>query len=493
MRGLSLMCGLALILVATGMCAALPAQADYTATVDPAANWGTWKGWGCSLAWWANQFGTSTDMADAVFTLKIAVPFTSNVGTYPLPGLGFNVVRYNVGGTSTSAITVDGAAYTPNNPSSLPSYKMIENYWLDWDSAAPASKSWDWTRDANQRNMMELAKERGADIFQLFSNSPPWWMCYNLSTAGSNGGGDNLQSWNYDQFAVYLASVAQHAKENWGIRFESVEPFNEPSAGWWSYPCDQEGCHFDVAAQNLVILSLRSELDSRGLWDMRIASSDENTCDEELSTWNNLTGAAQADCAQIDTHGYMYGGGRRDLLYDAAQSAGKVLWDSEYGESDGSGLSLASNLNLDLRWLHPTVWCYWQPFDSGGWGLVQSNPGDSWVGPANIKWFVMAQYSRHIRPGMVMIDGGEGNTIAAYSAREKTLVLVTTNYAAPQTITYDLSKFATVGGPVVRWETNTGGGQMHVRHNDTRLAGKSFSARFPANTVQTFEIENVSK
>ena len=31
-------------------------------------------------------------------------------------------------------------------------------------------------------------------------------------------------------------------------------------------------------------------------------------------------------------HGYEYGGGRRDLLYDAVRGAGKKLWNSEYGE-----------------------------------------------------------------------------------------------------------------------------------------------------------------
>ena len=34
-------------------------------------------------------------------------------------------------------------------------------------------------------------------------------------------------------------------------------------------------------------------------------------------------------------------------------------------------MSLASNLNLDMHWLHPTAWVYWQVLDDvGGWGLV---------------------------------------------------------------------------------------------------------------------------
>jgi galactan endo-1,6-beta-galactosidase len=473
------------------MIAASPARADYATTVNPSTNWGTWQGWGSSLAWWANQFGTNTGMADALYTLNGSISFTSNTGTYSLPGLGFNIVRYNVGGTSTSPITVGGTTYTPNNPSSNPAFKMIQNYWLNWSSTDPTSSSWDWTRDANQRNMMQLAKARGANIFQMFSDTPPWWMCYNSSTAGSNGGGDNLQSWNYDNFAIYLATVAQYAKNNWGITFESVEPFNEPVSTWWTYPCTQEGCHFDVSTQNAVIPYLRTELNNRGLSSMPIATSDANTYDEAVSIWNGLNSTSQSDCAQIDTHGYEYGSGNRSGVYSAAQGAGKTLWQSEYGESDATGMSLATNLNLDMRSLHPTAWCYWQPFDSGGWGMVQANAGDNWVGPANPKWFVMAQYSRHIRPGMKMIDAGEPNTVAAYDPVAHKLVLVTTNGATAQWVNYNLSNFAVVGGPVTRWQTNTGGGDMYVQHNDTGVSSKSVWSYFAANTVQTFEIQNV--
>lgn len=156
-------------------------------------------------------------------------------------------------------------------------------------------------------------------------------------------------------------------------------------------------------------------------------------------------------------------------------------------------LSLASNLNLDFRWLHPTAWCYWQPFDSGGWGLVQCNPGDNWIGNANPKYFVLAQYTRHIKQGMKIIDGGEGNTVAAYNASTKKLVIVTANYGTGQWITYNLSKFTTVSGPITRWVTNTGGGDQYTQHNDTSLSGKNFWSWFGPNTIQTFEVLNVTQ
>merc|ERR1711959_265599 len=111
-------------------------------------------------------------------------------------------------------------------------------------------------------------------------------------------------------------------------------------------------------------------------------------------------------------------------------------------------MKLATNLNLDLHWLHPTAWVYWQIIDGGGWGLLDGDNGKVHIGKANAKYFVLAQYSRHIRPGMMIIDGGaDKNTVAAYSSAQSKLVIITTNYGNAQQITYDLSKFSTVAGP----------------------------------------------
>jgi galactan endo-1,6-beta-galactosidase len=338
--------------------------------------------------------------------------------------------------------------------------------------------------------MLLKAKARGANLLELFSNSPMWWMCYNHNPSGAdNSANDNLQSWNYQQHTVYLATVAKYAQDHWGITFDSVEPFNEPMANWWNATGTQEGCHFDASTQATVLGHLRTELNNRGLTSMKVAASDESLYDQATSTWNSFSSATKALVDRVNVHGYQKGGGRRDLLYAAV--AGKRLWNSEYGESDGSGVSLASNLNLDFRWLHPTAWCYWQPFDSGGWGLIQSNPGDNWIGNANPKYYVLAHYTRHIRPGMTIVDGGEGNTVAAYDAAARLLVIVTMNYGAAQTITYNLSNCFNATGPVRRWVTMTGSGSKYARLSDAAVNEKVFAAYFATNTIQTFEVQNV--
>jgi hypothetical protein len=62
------------------------------------------------------------------------------------------------------------------------------------------------------------ARARGANIFELFANSPPWWMCRNHDPCGAtNGTSDNLQPSYYDQDAIYLATIAQYARDHWGF------------------------------------------------------------------------------------------------------------------------------------------------------------------------------------------------------------------------------------------------------------------------------------
>jgi hypothetical protein len=133
-------------------------------------SFGAWEGFGTSLAWWANVWGSSPALADLAFSCKeaVAVP---GIAT-PLPGLCFTIARYNVGGSSNASAGGERIVYSPN----IPYWKQIQGYWLDWASDDPGSSSWDWSVDANQRQMLLAAQARGADTFELFSNSPMWWM-----------------------------------------------------------------------------------------------------------------------------------------------------------------------------------------------------------------------------------------------------------------------------------------------------------------------------
>ncbi|WP_433528569.1 glycoside hydrolase [Micromonospora sp. CA-263727] len=469
---------------AAGTAAVWPAaaRADYTTTPDPGIGWGVWEGWGTSLAWWANVFGDRNDIADALFTTRDVT-----IGATTVPGLGMNIVRYNLGGCSRQPA---GGASMVASPK-IPAFKQIEGYWLNWNSSDPASPSWNWYADSKQRNALWKARDRGVNHFELFSDSPMWWMCTNHNPSGAADGGNNLQSWNYLQHAVYLATVARYAKDRWGFQFTSMDAFNEPSAPWWKADGTQEGCHVDAAIQAQVIGHLKRELSARGLSTV-IAASDETSYDQARATWAAL-GAARAHVGKINVHGYQYEGGRRDLLYTDARAAGKRLWQSEYGDGDATGLRLAVNLNLDMRALHPTAWVYWQALDGADWGMITVDEPNAVIGAVRTKYSVMAQYSRHIRPGMRIIESGDANTVAAYDQSKRRLVLVSLNRGPAQYIGYDLSAFGRVGATSIsRWATDTTeGGQRYSYHTDTVMNGTRFWSWFNPGMVQTFQIENV--
>ncbi|MFC6018156.1 hypothetical protein ACFP2T_18345 [Plantactinospora solaniradicis] len=458
------------------------ARADATIAIRPSADFGAWEGWGTSLAWWANVFGNRDDFAD--------IFFTTNSVTYngvTLPGLGLSIARYNLGACSWNS--VDGAAMvaSPN----IPSFKQIAGFWQDWRNTDPASSAWNWNADANQRAALVKATQRGA-MSELFANSPMWWMCLNHNPSGAAGGGNNLQSWNYAQHAYHLAVTARRARDTWGVNFRTVDPFNEPSSSWWTATGTQEGCHIDASIQRTVLAHLRTALDGQGLTGLAISASDETSYDLARTTWNSFDAATRGLVRQVNVHGYQGSGGRRDLLYNDVRAAGKVLWNSEYGDGDGTGLTMAKNLCLDWTWLHPTAWAYWQVMDpSAGWAAIPYDPNTRTPGAVQPKYYVLAHFTRHIRPGMRILNTGDGSTAAAYDAAARRLIIVAVNTGAAQTLTFDLSAFSTVTGGVTRWTTVPGGTDRYLRRTDIGLSGKSVRLAFPAGSVQTLHIDEV--
>ncbi|GAB3930997.1 hypothetical protein GCM10029976_033970 [Kribbella albertanoniae] len=334
------------------------ARADATVRVDPAADQGAWEGWGTSLAWWANVFGDRDDFADLFFTTK-----TVSYNGASLPGLGMNIARYNLGACSWNAVGSERMVASPN----IPRFKQIEGFWQDWGNEDPASAAWNWNADAKQRAMLTKATQRGA-ISELFANSPMWWMCSNHNPSGAADGGNNLQSWNHRQHALHLAATARRARDQWGVNFRTVDAFNEPSSNWWKADGGQEGCHIDATTQRSVISNLRTELDRVGLSGVAISASDETNYDLARTTWSSFDSATKDRVRQVNVHGYQGLSGRRDLLGNEVRASGKILWNSEHGDSDGSGMMTARCLLMDFRWLKPTAWCYWQVMDpTAGW------------------------------------------------------------------------------------------------------------------------------
>ncbi|MFZ4276699.1 glycoside hydrolase [Streptomyces arboris] len=471
------------------------ARADSTVTVDPAVNWGTWEGWGTSLSWWARALGNRDDLADIFFTTKWVT-----YGGKSLPGLGLNIARYNAGASSWNQ-TASGDRMVVSNY--IQPWKRIEGFWQDWTSEDPTSSAWNWSADANQRAMLLKATERGA-ISELFAKSPMWWMCKNHNPSGAGVHQDNIQSWNHRPYASYLAAVALRAKEDWGVDFVSVEPFNEPSAEYWHAQNKQEGCYMSRGVQKQILPHLRGELDRRGLSAIKIAASDETSMTAAVATWDAFDPFTRSLVDRVNVHGYEGSGAPRAQLYTkAVTESGKGLWNSETGNGDGSGLSLALTILADFRELHQTAWVYWQVMDNNSnWAMIDYTPGTGYgatpdtpavAGSVRHKYYLMAQFSRHIRPGMKIIQTGDPLTVAALDEKNHKLVIVAANNGSTlKNVTFDLSRFSTVAGRpdgvVHRW--NTGAGDTYTQRSTT-LNGKSVTIPVNAKCLQTVEIEGV--
>lgn len=508
MRRLNRIAGVAALLLAC----TLPAHANITVRVDPNDQRGTWEGFGAGLSWWAHAVGGTPHQATYtnLFFGTAPVQFMG----IPLPGLGLNLVRYNIGGGGLPSDNPSGFRDQRPPLNVQPWHKDIDGFWRDWFSTDPNSPSWDWTRDARQRAVLDTLRTRGVKV-EFVSHAPMWWMMDSRSSAGGN-----LQAWNRRDHARYLATVVQQARTRWGVDVTSVTPFNEPLAGWWNYPVIQEGANIPIDAQAETLGYLREELNARGLADVTIASSDENTMSQALVgyqgllarnvTVNGLTVSAASLVGKLNVHGY---NGLEPWRDDATRRAlratvgDKRIWLTEYGDGDGSGLALAQSIIADINELRATAWMYWQPSEPySAWGLVNGRYAGNdpegrdletsprrgepyWV---YTKYHVFAQFTRFLRPGYRLIGSTDGRSVIAHDPASRRLVLITLNEGPARTISYDLSAFGAVSAATATVTTSSFDGTQTMAVSTAPISGRTLSVRAAANAVQSIEISGVT-
>src|SRR5262245_50176909 len=156
------------------------------------------QGWGTSLAWWANVVGgwSSPDrerIEDELFGRPDA--------GHP-DRLGLNVVRYNVGASSTTG----NPPVAANMPGCLPFGPGKAVPTTMPGSGLPV----DLGLDANQVRVLTEARRRigSSAVLEAFANSPPWWMTDDQCPQGSRiPFADNLSPARDGDYAAYLAEV----------------------------------------------------------------------------------------------------------------------------------------------------------------------------------------------------------------------------------------------------------------------------------------------
>ena len=475
------------------------AQAAENVVVSPyniyEVNDGVFEGWGTSLCWWANRIGYSDSLSQ-----KAADLF------YGDDGLRLNIARFNIGGGDDPSHN-----HITRTDSNMPGYTKYNN----------GSVTYDWSADANQRNVLRKSIEAAGDdmIVEMFSNSPPYYMTNSgCSSGATDANKNNLKDDYYDDFAEYFAEVCYHYENEWGIDIQSVDAMNEPYTNYWKANSNkQEGCHFDQGnSQSKIILELQKSMDKRGLNDIIICGTDETSIDTQIFSYNKLSSDAKTAIDRIDTH--TYSGSKRSELKDLAVKEGKNLWMSEVDGGStagtnagqmGSALWLADRITLDMNELNSSAWIMWQVIDNhiskngyngnkdsgmpntngGFWGIAVADHDKNDI-ILTKKYYGFGQYTRYIRPGMTLLKSSR-TTLAAYDKENQQLVIVAYNTSGSKKDMYfDLSGFDTTGATaqIIR----TSATENWADAGTVKINGGSLNTSLPANSISTFIIDGVS-
>jgi hypothetical protein len=87
----------------------------------------------------------------------------------PSKGLGLTIVRYNRGGGADLSFDTNLRPF-----GDIPGIKP-----------RGPNAAYDWSADKQQRDVLFGARDRGANVFEAFSNSPPSWMTLSGSVTGA--------------------------------------------------------------------------------------------------------------------------------------------------------------------------------------------------------------------------------------------------------------------------------------------------------------------
>ncbi|WIM98512.1 glycoside hydrolase [Actinoplanes oblitus] len=482
---------------------AVAATATTTITPDPSYQGAEWQGWGTSLAWMAEATG---GYPDEIRNRLVDLVFGAD-------GLNLNIARFDIGGGNAPTVRpyLRPGGAVPGFWKADRQYTPAEKDW--WNPADEGA--WDWDADPNQRWWVEQIKDK-VTHWEAFSNSPPYFQTVSgYVSGGFTATADQIRPDRVDEFAQYLTRVAGHLEQAHGITFDAIEPLNEPNTDYWSTTLGadgqptggrQEGAHAGPAAQSAVIAALARAY--RG----NIAAPDETNPGTMVTDHYGWTAEARAAVDRLNVH--TYGTGQRTSVRDIAKAERKPLWMSEVEGSWGhdytsmdSGLGMAQRIVDDIRELEPSAWVLWQPIEDADnmraegnlqWGEIHV-PFDCAAGDTltscpirtNTKYDTIRNFTHYVRPGDHFVKVSDTRSLAAVNRTGATVVHVNPA-ATAETVTLDLSKFATVRrGATVTPIVTSADGKL-VAGSPVRVGGRRAVLTVPAQSVTTFLVSGVS-
>ncbi|MDX3452778.1 RICIN domain-containing protein [Streptomyces sp. ME02-8801-2C] len=488
------------------------AQSSVTVRIDPSYQQQEFEGWGTSLVWFANATG---GYPEPVRRRLVDMLFGKD-------GLDLNIARYNIGGGNAPDVRTDYMKAGATMPGFWKAPVGTTRKDMDWwDPNNP--DHWNWDADANQRWWVDQVKDK-VTTWEAFSNSPPWFQTVSgYVSGGFDANTDQIRPDRVDEFAAYLVRVTEEMEKRHGIKFDTIDPLNEPNTNYWGTQLGangqptggrQEGAHAGPALQQKVVLALDKAL-AGAKTHAAISAMDETNPSIFTQNWNAYGPEARAAVDQLNVH--TYGTGMRTSARDIAKGADRKLWMSEVEGTWGTGtdftsmepgLGIATRMVDDMRELEPSAWVFWQPVEDS---IPQAAAGKNWGSihvpfnctatdtletcpvKANSKFHTIRNFTHYIRPGDHFVKTDDPSTVAAVKAsgRAATAVHVNSGTTA-RSVTLDLSRFGRVTGKASVTPVVTSADGALVRGTPVRVTDRSATLTVPAKSVTSFLVDGVS-
>ncbi len=418
---------------------------------------------GASDCWRTQYIGLWSDekreaIADLLFSDKI-----DDEGNPE--GIALSMWRFNIGSGSHDA--EDGAG--------------VASEWRRTECFLASDGSWDWTKQAGQRWMLEAARRRGVKYSLGFSISAPYFMSKNgLARASEKSRYANIKEDCYDDYANFLAEVCRHFK------LDYLSPINEPQWEWVG--TNQEGTQATNEECSRLIKELSPRLsrckivfgeagDIRYLYRKGSDKPDRDNQINEIFSEDGVHSIVGLKSVAPIISGHSYWSTypidtmvvtRRELR--AALPAGYNYWQTEYcpmeknpdnqngggGRDEGinTALYIARVIHHDLTIADAASWQSWTAFSEWDYKdglifvddgvqrtgarrhsdpLVESCKRDGEFHPSKTLW-ALGNYSRFVRPGMVRVDSeidgvSSDLMVSSYKGRGDEVVMVFVNYS----------------------------------------------------------------
>lgn len=339
--------------------------------------------------------------------------------------------------------------------------------------------------DSNQWNKAvptaKFASQHGVKVF-----ASPWEPPSNLAESDSNGGKLHLPKSNYTAYAQHLNNFGNYMK-NQGVDLYAISVQNEPdyASEWTRWSTDETTDFLANYADKIT--------------STRVMSPESFQYAPETASWVKDGGKkyytkilnnqkAFANCDLFGTH--FYGTQRAWMDFPALESCGKPIWMTEVYVPNSSSdadtwpeaLDVAENIHNGMTVGNMSAYVWW--YIRRSYGPMKEN------GNISKRGYMMAQYSKFVRPGDVRIDATEQPTqnvfVSAYKNDADQVTIVAVNKTTSEyNQSFSMGSGESISG-VTRYRSS---GSENLAKSEISFNGTGFAAQLPAQSVSTFVVD----